>query len=231
MNSKDAIKEDGMKKYLIISFWIIVIIFDLFKLDFFSRKVLMDRKTESEVYDKRDIVESIIPEEALNNQNELLAKEENYQITYSVIDQEKYRYHYRIYNQNGMVVREEQSDREPIISYIDDNMIEILISTGTYTFFCTYYDISEDRFSEVYQTPIIAEYGKVVYFEIREKVFQIIVRDIFDKNAFYKEFEIPNVSFVAMPIKEAIFLNEDTLQIKYLSGELYKEEEIILDLE
>lgn len=220
-----------MKKYLIISFWIIVIIFALFKLDFFSRKVLMDRKTESEVYDKKDIVESIIPEEALNNQNELLAKEENYQITYSVIDQERYRYHYKIYNQNGMVVREEQSDREPIISYIDDNMIKILISAGTDTFFCTYYDISEDRFSEVYQTPIIAEYGKVVYFEIREKVFQIIVRDIFDKNAFYKEFEIPNISFAAMPIKEAIFLNEDTLLIKYLSGELYKEEEIILDLE
>lgn len=220
-----------MKKYLIISFWIIVIIFALFKLDFFSRKVLMDRKAESEVYDKRDIVESIIPEEALNNQNELVAKEENYQITYSVINQEKYRYHYKIYNQNGMVVREEQSDREPIISYIDDNMIEILISAGTDTFFCTYYDISEDRFSEVYQTPIIVEYGKVVYFEIREKVFQIIVRDIFDKNAFYKEFEIPNVSFAAMPIKEAIFLNEDTLLIKYLSGELYKEEEIILDLE
>lgn len=220
-----------MKKYLIISFWIIVIIFALFKLDFFSRKVLMNRKAESEVYDKRDIVESIIPEEVINNQNELLAKEENYQITYSVINQEKYRYHYKIYNQNGMVVREEQSDREPIISYIDDNMIEILISSGTYTFFCTYYDISEDRFSEVYQTPIIAEYGKVVYFEIRETVFQIIVRDIFDKNAFYKEFEIPNVSFAAMPIKEAIFLNEDTLLIKYLSGELYKEEEIILDLE
>lgn len=220
-----------MKKYLIISFWIIVIIFALFKLDFFSRKVLMDRKTESEVYNKRDIVESIIPEEVINNQNELLAKEENYQITYSVIDQEKYRYHYKIYNQNGMVVREEQSDREPIISYIDDNMIEILISAGTDTFFCTYYDISEDRFSEVYQTPIIAEYGKVVYFEIREKVFQIIVRDIFDKNAFYKEFEIPNISFAAIPIKEAIFLNEDTLLIKYLSGELYKEEEIILDLE
>lgn len=220
-----------MKKYLIISFWIIVIIFALFKLDFFSRKVLMNRKAESEVYDKRDIVESIIPEEVINNQNELLAKEENYQITYSVINQEKYRYHYKIYNQNGMVVREEQSDREPIISYIDDNMIEILISAGTDTFFCTYYDISEDRFSEVYQTPIIAEYGKVVYFEIREKVFQIIVRDIFDKNAFYKEFEIPNVSFAAMPIKEAIFLNEDTLLIKYLSGELYKEEEIILDLE
>lgn len=220
-----------MKKYLIISFWIIVIIFALFKLDFFSRKVLMNRKAESEVYDKRDIVESIIPEEALNNQNELVAKEENYQITYSVINQEKYRYHYKIYNQNGMVVREEQSDREPIISYIDDNMIEILISAGTDTFFCTYYDISEDRFSEVYQTPIIAEYGKVVYFEIRETVFQIIVRDIFDKNAFYKEFEIPNVSFAAMPIKEAIFLNEDTLLIKYLSGELYKEEEIILDLE
>lgn len=220
-----------MKKNLIISFWVIVIVFALFNLDFFSRKVLMDRKAESEVYDKRDIVESIIPEEVINNQNELLAKEENYQITYSVINQEKYRYHYKIYNQNGMVVREEQSDREPIISYIDDNMIEILISTGTYTFFCTYYDISEDRFSEVYQTPIIAEYGKVVYFEIRETVFQIIVRDIFDKNAFYKEFEIPNVSFAAMPIKEAIFLNEDTLLIKYLSGELYKEEEIILDLE
>lgn len=220
-----------MKKNLIISFWVIVIVFALFNLDFFSRKVLMDRKAESEVYDKRDIVESIIPEEALNNQNELLAKEENYQITYSVINQEKYRYHYKIYNQNGMVVREEQSDREPIISYIDDNMIEILISAGTDTFFCTYYDISEDRFSEVYQTPIIAEYGKVVYFEIRETVFQIIVRDIFDKNAFYKEFEIPNVSFAAMPIKEAIFLNEDTLLIKYLSEELYKEEEIILDLE
>lgn len=86
-----------MKKNLIISFWVIVIVFALFNLDFFSRKVLMDRKTESEVYDKRDIVESIIPEEALNNQNELVAKEENYQITYSVINQEKYRYHYKLY--------------------------------------------------------------------------------------------------------------------------------------
>lgn len=224
-------KENGMKKNIILCICAIVLVYAFFTLKIFSSDVPINRKTESEVCDKSDLIGSTTTKKELNKQNELLAEEENYQITYSVIDQEKYRYHYKIYNQNGMVVREEQSDREPIISYIDDNMIEILISAGTDTFFCTYYDISEDRFSEVYQTPIIAEYGKVVYFEIREKVFQIIVRDIFDKNAFYKEFEIPNISFAAIPIKEAIFLNEDTLLIKYLSGELYKEEEIILDLE
>lgn len=58
-------------------------------------------------------------------------------------------YYYNIYNADGNCVKSKKGVQfEPRIRYIDEMTIEIFLSAGSDTFYCTYYDISKDIFSE-----------------------------------------------------------------------------------
>lgn len=67
---------------------------------------------------------------------------------FRIIDKGEGKYLYTIYNTEGKVIREEEKFREPRISYVDQETIEIFNSAGTAVWFCVYYDIVHDRFSE-----------------------------------------------------------------------------------
>ena len=110
----------------------------------------------------------------------------------------------------------------PSISHIDTDNLQILLSGGTDTFVCIYYNISNNIFSEQYISPVIVKYGKIAYIDFGKDPFTFIVCDIFNKNIFFKEFEL-DFSFSVSPIIKAEFLDEYTLSITYLSGEFFEE--------
>lgn len=97
-------------------------------------------------------------------------------------------------------------------------------------FYCTYYDISNDRFSNQYESPIICEYGKIVYLDYNKYTFTLVVRNIYDTNKFLKQFILEDISFAVSPIIKAEFLDENTLNIVYMSGQEFKEKSVVLNL-
>jgi len=81
-----------------------------------------------------------------DNGEETIIENEKY---FKIIDTGEGRYIYTIYNTDGETVKSGETYRmEPMINYIDQKTIEILISAGTAAFYCVYYDIVNDRFSE-----------------------------------------------------------------------------------
>ena len=104
-----------------------------------------------------------------------------------------------------------------------------LLSAGTGTFFCSYYDIVNDRFSKEYFSPLETGYGRIVYQET-SKGYKLVVCDIFDEDIYYGEFLLENVSDVLSPILEVEFVDKHTLYVKYQSGESLEEKSVLLSL-
>ena len=105
----------------------------------------------------------------------ILVKDKYFKII-EIIDAEEWKYVYTIYNADGREVKKEESHRDPGIHYIDQETIEISISAGSYVNYCTYYDITNDRFSEQYESPIAADYHRVALLPYKDGERPLIIK-------------------------------------------------------
>ncbi|MBD5509001.1 MAG: hypothetical protein HDR05_13415 [Lachnospiraceae bacterium] len=138
-----------------------------------------------------------------------------------IIDAEEWKYVYTIYNTDGQEVKKGESYRDPGIFYVDQETIEISINAGSYVNYCTYYDITNDRFSEQYESPIAADYHRVALLPYnRDGEGPLIIKDMFDEGNCYQEFFLDFADAI-WPVVSAEFKDEDTLLITYNSGESY----------
>ena len=168
------------------------------------------------------------------NTNEKIMYSEKYYMVYDITKDNQPEYRYEILNEKGNIVKNETVWRVcPKIEYLDDNtLISIEIGVGTGTWLTQYYDVNNDLFSEVFESPAIEKYGKVVFINISEDKPILIVRDIFNKTEYFEEFVV-DFSPVANPVdalKNVEFLDENTLKISYLSGNGYDEQTTTLQL-
>lgn len=143
---------------------------------------------------------------------------------FRVVDQGEGKYLYIIYNTEGKAVREEEKFREPMISYVDSETIEIFGGAGTGVWFCEYYDIVHDRFSEPFECAAAAKYQKVAFPKFREDGSVLVIRDMFDAENCYQEFPL-DFGMMVTPVVSAEFKSEDTLLVTYEAGEFYGDQE------
>ena len=129
---------------------------------------------------------------------------------------------YYIYDSNGNVVLSDETDRPLDISMLGDNIVDICIGMGSGISIHKYYDVQSNRFSEEY-TYVAATSGNLVAYidtsmedPMTNRV--LVVRDIFDKNTFYKSFGLDFSPTVHDPIESASFTDgEAELEVVYLS--------------
>ncbi len=143
---------------------------------------------------------------------------------FKIIDMGESEYYYAIYNAEGKIVKDGECFRvSPSITYIDANTIQVLVSAGTDTYCCIYYDILGDRVSEIYESPVTAKYNKIAYLDWRKGgITALIVKEMFDENGYYEEFLLDFTQMVS-PVTYAEFLDENTLYISYYFGGSYEE--------
>jgi hypothetical protein len=169
----------------------------------------------------------------LNFSGVLLESGENFKV-YDITVDRQLEYRYEIYNNDGILVKNERVWPFPSIATICDNTIlSITRGVGTGTFQTQYYDIERDLFSEIFEMPFAAEHGMVVYADIVGGGFILVVRDIFDASNFYKEFEL-DFSPTAIPanvVYHVEFLDSKRLLLTYLSGVEHDERTAILNLD
>jgi len=158
------------------------------------------------------------------NREELIAEDKYFKKMYLG----NFIYSYAIYNAAGEIV-EEWEGKEARIDYIDDSTIRRQIGAGTNALCTVYYDIVNDRLSETYMNPIAEGYGRVAYLDHKGEEIVLIVKNIFD-NEFYKEISL-DFADMFFPVKEAEFWDEETLYIKYHSGESRVEKDRTLKIE
>jgi len=136
------------------------------------------------------------------------------------LDLTKVRYY--IYDTNGNTVLSDETDRPLDISMLGDNIVDICIGMGTGISIHKYYDVQNNRFSEEYSYVAAASGNLVAYIDTSMEDPMInrvlVVRDIFDKNIFYKSFGLDFSPTVHDPIESASFSDgEAELDVVYLS--------------
>ena len=141
---------------------------------------------------------------------------------------------YDIYDKNGNVVLSDETDRPLRINMLCDDIVDIRIGMGTGVAVHKYYDAAKDIFSQEYCYVLTAKEDLVAYIDVSEKEpfenRKVVVRNIFDKSLFYKEYYL-DFSNVDTPVIDAEFSSDSaSLRLTYLSGEAQTETFENLDL-
>ncbi len=82
---------------------------------------------------------------------------------------------------------------------------------------CKYYDTEEKKKSDWFETPILSNNQFVVRLNKLTNPTGIIVENIFDKSQFYKEYDINFSDKEIWPLKEVRFINNNTIELTYIS--------------
>jgi len=130
---------------------------------------------------------------------------------------------YEIYNSNGETVLSETTDKPLTINMLNDDIVDISIGMGTGLATHKYYSISKNLFSQEFLYALSNSNELIAYIDVPEnhsfESRKVIVQNIFDKSAYYKEFQL-DFSDVDTPLINAAFSEDETsLQLTYLSGE------------
>ena len=123
----------------------------------------------------------------------------------------------------GIVKKEGPMLKAPKITCVDGVFLKMTVQAGTglSTQSSCYFDTAKKKCSEWFQYILDESNGLVAY--ATEK--QVIVRDIFDCNGYYKEISDFKCNFSIMvdPIIGCEFIGDNRIEITYMSGEEYQE--------
>lgn len=154
-------------------------------------------------------------------------KDKNYDIK-KVKQMPNIEYKYIIYNNDRSELDVGTTYRiKPDITNIND-ILELCVGAGTGLRNCKYYDTENKIKSDWFETPLLANNTFVISFNKLTKPTGIVVQDIFDKSKFYKEYGVNFSSDEFYPLKNIKFINDDTIEITYVSNENSIESKIIL---
>ena len=98
--------------------------------------------------------------------------------------------------------------------------------TGLSTNWAVFCDAENSRISEEYSYVLTAQDNIVVHCNYEDEKHMVILQDIFEKNHYYQEYILENVSPVAADfVIDGYFDDEGNVVITYLSGENYTKTE------
>ncbi|MBQ7346490.1 MAG: leucine-rich repeat protein [Clostridia bacterium] len=173
-----------------------------------------------------EIEESTAPSDDENGEKIIIASTEHYLVSYA-----GFTYDYEIYDKDGNTVRAEQTTRPLSIDMLDEDTVDIQIGYGTGIQCHTYYSVSKNLFSEEYSYVVAASGSLVAYIDGSMQDRKLIVRHIFEKEEFYKEFALDFSDKTDTPIKSATFFSDEkTLQTTYLARDQQTEVTVILPI-
>lgn len=153
---------------------------------------------------------------------------DTYLISHSIITQQgNGTYSYEIISYDGQVLTGVDGLlREPQRHYVSTDVIGISIQEGTglSTNQVTYFDLENSKVSQTFKYVLTAKDDYVVCVDYRDGEHIIIVRNIFDKELYYKEYKLENVStVVADAVIDGYFNTKGNINITYLSGDDFTE--------
>ncbi len=154
---------------------------------------------------------------------------------YTVIDNGDFSYTYEIRDNKGnMLLYESQCKRQPHIEMLSDTLLRCMIQSGTgiisqHTF---YVNVETGAISEAFNCVYDEHDGRTAYFLYLNSNHYIVVQDIFNKEAFYKEIELPGDYYCVEAVVSCEFSEDGkSLELVCKVGEDYTETPITLDVE
>lgn len=111
--------------------------------------------------------------------------------------------------------------KEPWIREIDDDILEIGISTGLPSSYVFYFDKETSKISDTYFNSILLDSKYIAYMDDGE----LVISDLFDKRVFYKKItrDFTKTANPSSAIISIELVDEENLIIDYYKGEDYEE--------
>lgn len=136
-------------------------------------------------------------------------------------------YKLTIRNRGGNIIFNEQYGAEPIVQIVDDATLLIICGRGSWHI-CTFVNVDTGLVSEGFDDISAWNSEMVVYAIWQDGTYKIVVQDIYNKSDYYMEIERDFYPAAAPQyiIKEAAFLDDSTLKVKYYGENLETKEEI-----
>lgn len=214
-----------MKKYFVMSIYIISLVFM-----FTSCAQETPTKTANDLSDAQVGIissdENISIEDIKNPQ---IIEDAKY---YKLFQGDNNTYYYYIYDDNKEVVNEGGFYwKSPKISMVNDDIVKFRTQSGTgaSTSLTFYYNAKKDVLSRTFHS-VYDETDELLVFSDHKK---LIVRNIFDKTAFYREFTVfkNELADVVEPFVNAEFINNNKqIKVTYLTSKDLKETTEIINL-
>ncbi|WP_310604437.1 hypothetical protein [Anaerosporobacter sp.] len=147
---------------------------------------------------------------------------------YTIMNNVDETYTLKLIDNNKEVIDEITIPNKPHINKLEDDIIQVVISYGSPFYITYFYDTKNSLLSQAYDTPVLVDKGKIVFMEGDK----LIVTDIFDREAYYKQIERAFSETVppSSAIISARFINSDELQVDYYVGKDFMEKSEIIDL-
>ena len=151
-----------------------------------------------------------------------------YLISHSMItEQANKTYSYEVTSYDGQVLAmADNLPREPKRQYVSKDVIGISVQAGTglSTSQAIYFDLENSRVSESFNYVITAKNDYVVCAEYKDGEHIIIVQNIFDKELYYREYKLENVSPIAADfVVDGYFNTKENVNITYYAGDDFTE--------
>lgn len=136
-------------------------------------------------------------------------------------------YKLTIRSRSGNIIFNEQYGAEPIVQIVDDDTLLIICGKGDWHI-CTFVNVDTGLVSEGFDDISAWNSEMVVYAVWQDGTYKVIVQDIYNKSDYYMEIERDFYPAAAPQyiIKEAAFLDDSTLKVKYYGENLETREEI-----
>ena len=143
-------------------------------------------------------------------------------------------YRYEIFNNNGELVKYRTIWRvQPCVSYINENVIKILTSPGTNIRQVLFYSITNNVFSDIFESPFILYDEIIAYIEKHDNEHKLVLRNIFNAEIYYNEISLEEFYLSGNPffsILEIEYLGFGRIEITFLTGEDFNLTSKILDI-
>lgn len=140
---------------------------------------------------------------------------------------------YYIFDTEGEVLDSGSSETTPALWALGDYYMQLCVQDGTglSTNHAKYYDLKNSKKSKTFDYVLAAKDNYVVCADYRDGEHIIIVQDIFDKEKYYKEYKLENVSPVGSDfVINGNFNENGSITITYYSGDNCKETDYSIEL-
>lgn len=154
---------------------------------------------------------------------------------YSIVDNGDYTYSYCIKDEEGKVLLQDKNCMKvPHIKQVNDEIVGVTIQggTGQSTNWAKYCNVQTGRVSEAFQYVLGEQDEYVIFADRKEETCFVIVQNIFDKSAYYAEYELENVSPVAADFITGFDVTDNgEIMITYPTGDSYEEKELTIKIQ
>lgn len=126
------------------------------------------------------------------------------------------KFQYEIYNTNGEIMDSGTvKNAEPRITHVAESIVKLSVPFGTNAVQCTYYNVAENKISEVFQNPIIENDEVVAYFFTENNRKWLIIHWLFEDRQ--KEYSV-NFSGAYGQVENAE-ISDRILSVTYVVGD------------